>query len=352
MPDDDEAAAFFALAHLAVVPPSAVSRTNADESAAILLRLYERNPDHPGAMHYLVHANDVPGRERELLEITRKYESVAPRNPHALHMPTHIYTRLGDWDGVIRGNLLAAEAALEHPAGEHGEYVWDEFPHAIEYLVYAYLQKGDYAERIRTNAPPLEHRAPRAHVQDGIPSLLDEARDARSNDRDWAEAASPFRSAFRPTSTGTCSPGRKGLRSSLAASARRALGGSTDARAASRRLAELDEKATQAGEELFARNIRVLRLEVDAWAAHANGQPAAAVALMQQAAELETSTPKHPVTPAPTLPAYELLGDLWMEQKQPDKAIAAYRRSLELYPNRAKSLRGFASAEQALRSGG
>ena len=93
-------------------------------------------------MHYLVHANDVPGRERESLEITSKYEAVAPRNPHALHMPTHIYTRLGDWSAVVRGNLRAAEAALEYPAGDQGQFVWDEFPHAIEYLIYAYLQKG------------------------------------------------------------------------------------------------------------------------------------------------------------------------------------------------------------------
>src|SRR5437764_13610163 len=93
-------------------------------------------------MHYLVHANDVPGRERELLEITRKYEAIAPRNPHAIHMPTHIYTRLGDWNAVIAGNLRAANAALEYPAGERGELVWDEFPHAIEYLVYAHLQQG------------------------------------------------------------------------------------------------------------------------------------------------------------------------------------------------------------------
>ena len=99
-----------------------------------------------------VHANDVPGRERESLEVTQKYEAVAPRNPHALHMPTHIYTRLGDWDGVIRGNLRAAEAALEHPAGENGELVWDEFPHAIEYLVYAYLQQGDDDARPRPAA--------------------------------------------------------------------------------------------------------------------------------------------------------------------------------------------------------
>ena len=136
-PDDPEAAAFYALAHLAVAPSDATARAYSDRAAEILLRVYERNPDHPGAMHYLVHANDVPGRERESLEITRKYESAAPRNPHALHMPTHIYTRLGDWDGVIRGNLLAAEAALEYPAGDHGEFVWDEFPHAIEYLVYS-----------------------------------------------------------------------------------------------------------------------------------------------------------------------------------------------------------------------
>jgi hypothetical protein len=119
---------------------------HADRAAEILLRVYRQHPEHPGSMHYLVHANDVPGRERELLDITRKYESAAPRNPHALHMPTHIYTRLGDWDGVIRGNLKAAEAALEHPAGENGEFVWDEFPHAIEYLVYAYLQKGAHDE--------------------------------------------------------------------------------------------------------------------------------------------------------------------------------------------------------------
>jgi hypothetical protein len=142
-PDDPEAAVFYALAHLATAPANAISRDNADRAAAILLRVYERNPDHPGAMHYLVHANDVPGRERESLEITRKYEAVAPDNPHALHMPTHIYTRLGDWDAVIRGNLRAAEAALAHPAGDRRQFVWDEFAHAIEYLVYAHLQKGE-----------------------------------------------------------------------------------------------------------------------------------------------------------------------------------------------------------------
>ena len=173
LPDDPEAAAFYALSLLATTPANAMSREHADRAAEILVRVYAQNPDHPGAMHYLVHSNDVPGRERELLEITRKYEAAAPNNPHALHMPTHIYTRLGDWDGVIRGNLRAADAALEYPAGDHGEFVWDEFPHAIEYLVYAYLQKGDFADAAAAARAAAQYGAHRTDVQDRLPPGFD-----------------------------------------------------------------------------------------------------------------------------------------------------------------------------------
>jgi len=342
-PEDDEAAVFYALAHLAVVPPDVVSRDNADEAAAILLRVYERNRDHPGAMHYLVHANDVPGREKELLEITRRYETAAPRNPHALHMPTHIYTRLGDWDGVIRGNLLAADAALEHPAGAHGEFVWDEFPHAIEYLVYAYLQKGDYEsayaqlERL-AGTPRLE---PTFKTAFHLASTRARFALERQN---WAEAAAaPVR---EPASLDwNLYPWPEAIsvfaRGFGAARLRRLA----DARAAGEQLMVLEAKARQSGEELFARNIRVLRLEVESWIAQQDGHPAAAIELMQAAADLETATPKHAVTPAPTLPAYELLGDLHLAQGRPDEALEAYNQSLALYPNRAYSKRG---AEQAL----
>ncbi|MGQ0429021.1 MAG: tetratricopeptide repeat protein [Gammaproteobacteria bacterium] len=347
LPEDDEAAAFYALAHLAVVPPNVISRTNADEAAAILLRVYDKNPDHPGAMHYLVHANDVPGREQQLLEITRKYESAAPRNPHALHMPTHIYTRLGDWDGVIRGNLLAADAALEHPTGEHGELVWDEFPHAIEYLVYAYLQKGDH-ENARAQLERLmrtEWLEPSFKTAFHLASIR--ARYALER-REWAEAATvPVR---EPASI----PWDRFPWPEAIAVYARGLGAARFGRVdtaleASVRLEALEAAAQQAGEELFARNIRVLRLEVEAWIAQDEGNAAKAIERLQAAADLETSTPKHAVTPGPTLPAYELLGDMWMAQKQPDKALAAYRRSLELYPNRANSLRGAARAEQAMK---
>ncbi|HWM90258.1 MAG TPA: tetratricopeptide repeat protein [Thermoanaerobaculia bacterium] len=345
-PDDPEAAAFFALAHLSTTPANIISRAHSDRAAEILLSVNKRNPDHPGAMHYLVHANDVPGRERESLEITRKYEAVAPRNPHALHMPTHIYTRLGDWNGVVRGNLLAAEAALEHPAGERGEFVWDEFPHAIEYLVYAYLQKGaddgaaEQLKRLRAS----ERLEPTFKTAFHLAST--QARYALER-RAWNEAV-----LLVPREPATLDWDRFTWPEAIARFARGLgaahLGKVVEARAAVERLEELEGATRKAGEELFARNIQVLRLELSAWLAHVEGQRESSVALMREAAELEVSTPKHAVTPGPTLPAHDLLGDLLMEQKQPAEALVAYKRSLELYPRRFNGLLGAARAAHAL----
>jgi tetratricopeptide (TPR) repeat protein len=345
-PQDAEAAAFYALAHLATTPPTAVTRAHADRAAEILLGVYNQNRDHPGAMHYLVHANDVPGRERELLEITRQYESVAPRNPHALHMPTHIYTRLGDWDAVVKGNLRAAEAALEHPAGDKGQFVWDEFPHAIEYLVYAYLQQGadDRAAAELTRMRGTARLEPTFKTAFHLSSS--HARDVLER-RAWKEAMTlavrePAALNWdRFTWPEAITHFARGLGAAR-------LGNTSGARAAVGRLEALEAATLKAGEELFARNIRMLRLELGAWLAHVEGQPASGVTLMREAAALEVSTPKHAVTPGPTLPAQELLGDLLMEQKQAADALAAYRQSLALYPKRFNSLLGAARAARAL----
>jgi hypothetical protein len=126
------------------------------------------------------------------------------------------------------------------------------------------------------------------------------------------------------------------------------LGEVNEARAAAERLGELEAATRTAGEDLFARNIRLLRLELNAWLAHAEGQGESGVTLMREAAELEASTPKHAVTPGPTLPAQELLGDLLMEQTQPADALVAYQRSMELYPRRFNGLLGAARAARAL----
>jgi hypothetical protein len=345
-PDDQEAAAFYALAHLAVAPADAKAKAYSDRAAQILLRVYERNPDHPGAMHYLVHANDVPGRERESLEITHKYESAAPHNPHALHMPTHIYTRLGDWDGVIRGNLLAADAALEYPAGDRGEFVWDEFPHAIEYLVYAYLQKGADEEaaaqlqRLRSTArlePSFKTAFHLASTQaryilerrDWNAAVLIVPREPATLDWDrfaWPEAIARF---------------TRGLGAAH-------LGKADELRMERERLQVLEDAMRKAGEELFATNIQILRLELSAWRAHMEGKEEPGIALMVEASELEASTPKPAVTPGPTLPADELLGDLLMEQENPVAALVAYQRARERYPRHFNILLGAARAARTL----
>jgi tetratricopeptide (TPR) repeat protein len=344
-PDDPEAGAFYALAHLATAPVDKISREHSDRAARILLRIYQQNPDHPGAMHYLVHANDVPGRERESLEITRKYEAVAPDNPHALHMPTHIYTRLGDWDGSIRGNLRAADAALKYPAGEHGEFVWDEFPHAIEYLIYAYLQKGadDQAAAQLKRLRRTEHLEPTFKLAFHLAST--QARYALER-RAWNEAMSigPRDPVNLDWDHFTWAEAIARFARGLGAAH---LGKTDETKAEVKRLEELEQATRQAKEELFARNIQVLRLELSAWLFHMQGQEESSVARMREAVDLETSTPKAAVTPGPILPALELLGDLLMEQRQPSEALVAYKRSIELYPRRFNSLLGAARAARA-----
>jgi tetratricopeptide (TPR) repeat protein len=346
LPEDAEATAFYALAHLAAAPSNDSARAYFDRAARLLLAVYQKNPAHPGAMHYLIHANDAAGREHESPDVVRRYETSAPQNPHALHMPTHIFTRLGEWDAAIRGNLRAADAALAHPAGDSGQFVWDEFPHAIEYLVYAYLQKGaDDSASVHVRRL---HQTARLEPTFKTAFHLASTRARAALERQaWAEA-----SALPVREPATLDWERFKWAEAVTWFAR-GLGAAhqgnlEQARGAARRLAELEAGAGTSGEPLFTRHIRVLRLGVDAWLAHASGQKDSSVALMRAALELEESTPKHAVTPAPTLPASELLGDLLLEQKRPREALDAYQRSLRAYPGRLNSLIGAARAAKAL----
>jgi tetratricopeptide (TPR) repeat protein len=331
-PKDDEARAFRALALLATTPVDRVSRDHADQAAALLQRVLAHDPDHPGAMHYMVHANDVPGREREAPDVTHGYEAVAPDNPHALHMPTHVYTRVGDWDGVVRGNLRAADAALRYPAGEHGEFVWDEFAHAIEYLVYGYLQQGDLAraKAQRDRLLSTKHLQPSFKTAFHLASV--QARIPLET-HDWKAAA-----ALVPRMPATVDWDQYPWPEAIAQFAH-GMGAARskqmdDAKAASARIFALEAKMAAAKEPLFERNIRVLRLELDATIAQAQARKADAIALARQAVALERETPKHAVTPGPTLPAEELLGDLYAAQDDVANAREAYARALAQYPNR------------------
>jgi len=272
-----------------------------------------------------------------------KYDRSAPQNPHALHMPTHIFVRLGEWTGVVRGNLRAAEAALAHPAGDAGQFVWDEFPHAIEYLVYAYLQQG--ADELA--AAQVKRLVQTARLEPTFKTAFHlastQARYALER-RAWNEAM-----ALRPREPAPLSWDQFKWAEAVTWFAR-GLGAvhlhdDVSARAAAARLAELETAA--GGEPLFVRHIRVLRLSVEGWRAHAAKQRDSSVTLLRAAVALEESTPKHAVTPAPTLPASELLGDLLLVQGRPGEALAAYQRSLALYPRRFHSLLGLARAARA-----
>ncbi len=347
-PEDHEVAALYALSLVATIPPDQISSPNNARAAGILLRILKENPQHPGAMHYLIHANDAPGREHESLEILREYEAIAPHNPHALHMPTHIYTRLGNWPEVIRGNIKAANAALDFPAGDHGQYVWDEFPHAIEYMMYAYLQMGadDSA------ATQLKRLRETESLQPSFKTAfhLSSTRSRYALERQaWTEAA-----AIVPREPGTVNWDRFPWPEAISWFAHGLgsvhVGDSTGAKQSLDRLEELEGVAANAHEELFRRNTGVLRLELAAWLLDSQGMKDSSVTLMTQAAQLEASTPKHPVTPGGTLPAYELLGDLLLGQGKPSEAFSAYTRSLEMYPGRFNSLLGAARSARAIGS--
>jgi tetratricopeptide (TPR) repeat protein len=344
-PHDDEVTAFSALAHLAVAPADTASHTHSDRAVMLLAGILEHNPDHPGAEHYMVHANDAPGRERDSPDVVRRYAASAPRNPHALHMPTHIYTRLGDWDAVVRGNGRAADAALAFPAGEHGEFVWDEFPHAIEYLVYAHLQRGADGEAAKQVARLVGTARLQPTFKTAFHLSSTRARYALERHA-WAEAmALPVREPATLDWDRFAWPEAVTWFARGLGAARQSRG--ADAQSAAVRLAALEIGSGASGEPIFTRNIRMLRLEVEAWVMHLAGDSAASHARTREAAELEVATPKHAVTPAPTLPAYELLGDLLLDDARPREALEAYRRSLELYPRRFNSLLGAARAARA-----
>jgi hypothetical protein len=342
-PKDVDATTFEALALLATTPQDRATRDNADRAAALLLPVLKAHPDHPGAMHYLVHADDVPGREHDNADVVRRYEQEAPDNPHALHMPTHVYTREGDWAGVVRGNLRAADAALRYPAGDRGEYVWDEFPHAIEYLVYAYLQQGDVAnaKKQRDRLLATQHLQPSFKTAFHLASV--QARIPLET-QDWAAAA-----ALQPRTPAWVDWDKYAWPEAIAQFAHgmgaEHLGHRDEALAALKRMMALRDKMVAAKESLFERNIHVLQLELEGVIAHANGYDQNAIEKLQAAAAIEAATPKHPVTPGPTLPSEEMLGQLYPLRHEGALAKAAFERSLALYPDRLASRRGLAAAQ-------
>ena len=348
-PDDDEAAVFHALAMLSIAYNSPPDKTYAIQRqvAVILNRVLPRLPDHPGVAHYMIHSLDYPELAPLALDAARAYARIAPSAPHALHMPSHIFTRLGLWQDSIDSNLASAAAARAEMQKTHpGATSYDDL-HALDYLAYAYLQRADdekargvvvaVASASRFDAFELAA----AYALAAVPARYALER------RAWREAAalSPSPASF---------PWAKFPQAEAIVHFARAVGAARagdleTARAAYARLAEIQSALAVAYARGFdwPTQVEIQRLAAEGWLRLAEGRPEDAERLLRAAADLEDRTDKHPVTPGAVLPAREQLADLLLERRQSLPALMEYEASLGGAPARYASLAGALAAAQA-----
>ncbi len=342
-PEDFEATAFYALALMATARLSDQGNAIRSDAGQIAENLLAQVPAHPGAHHYIIHAYDTPSFAEQALAVARNYGKVAPDVPHALHMPTHIFTRLGLWPESIEWNRRSAAAAL---TGLNAEIISSEYLHALDYLVYAYLQVGADTQAAELVEQVLAVQGPYGEMSRGVSAYALAAIPARYalERRQWAEAAALKARVPASFAWGDSFAPYEAL-SWFAIGIGAARNADSDgARVAATRLQRLHEQA--AGNTYWATQIEIQQLSVNAWRAFADGNADLAMQVMRRATDLEASTNKHAVTPGEILPAQELLGDMLLELDQPAAALTAYRTALLRSPNRFNAIYGAAVAAE------
>ncbi len=346
-PRDREAKILYALSLIALGQANATDTTFAFQKRAdsILEPLFKAEPEHPGLAHYLIHTNDVPELAHLGLYAARRYAQIAPAVPHAQHMPSHIFTRLGLWDEDIVSNLRSAELARQFEEERHLNALWDQRGHAWDYVVYAYLQTGRDADakRVVTRVDWVTAVYPVGSLTNAYALAAIPARYALERGR-WDEAV---RLVVRPSPEWRAAEAITHFARAIGA----ARGGDTAlARSEVAALGEIEQALGAAGgsQAYWAGQVKIQRLAAGAWLARAMRDATEAVRQATAAADIEDVTQKHPVTPGAVLPARELLGDLLLELNRPADAARAYEASLRQAPGRARSLFGLArAAEQA-----
>ena len=344
-PSDREAAIFYALALIALGQANASDTTFTYQQRAdsILEPLFRLEPQHPGLAHYLIHSNDVPQLAAHGLYAARHYAEIAPDVPHAQHMPSHIFTRLGLWDDDIASNTRSAAAARAYEAARGLTAMWDQRAHALDYLAYAYLQQGrdSAARRVVDEAGAAPAGSPAGSLPYEYAVAAIPARYALERG-EWPAAA---RLALRPAPEWPVAQATTHFARAIGAVR---SGDTALARRETVVLAQIESTLTVAGgpQTYWAGQVAVQRLAASAWLLLATGDTADAVLHAVQAAEREDGTQKHPVTPGPVLPARELEGDLLLVIGKPAAAAQAYAATLALSPHRARSLFGLARAAE------
>jgi hypothetical protein len=338
-PSDRETTIFYALALLgsAYTAPPDPAHGKQKEAGAMLTKIFQEEPDHPGVAHYIIHSYDYPGLAPLALGAARRYAKIAPDVPHALHMPSHIFTRLGLWDESIASNRAAAAAGRKY--GWYGEEL-----HATDYLMYAYLQEGRdrEAERLLANLPAVQTTD--SNYRAGLYAI--EAMPARYalERRRWREAE-----ALEPPAD-FLSPARfawteAAIRFANGIGAAR-LGDRAKAQKAVEELEQMRKTVLGAGDQLWGGRLAAQRDAVAAWVALDEGRTQDALKEMRSAADREDFLGKDPVTPGAILPARELLADMLVEVHQPAHALAEYVAVLRASPNRLNALYGAARAAE------
>lgn len=333
-PKDLEASIFYALSLNGTALPSDKSYANQKKAAEILNRILPRAPEHPGIAHYVIHSFDYPALAQLALPAARTYAKLAPGSPHALHMPSHIFTRLGLWDESISSNLASADKARKYVAARRGPRVtsFDEL-HAIDYLVYAYLQqRRDESRTLRDaleRATELDHpNFAAAYALGAVPARYTMER------RQWKEAAA-LRAPVFDWEKAPYAEANVHFARSIGASRSGDLELARDGLA---RITMIRQQLVEQKNSYWADQVEIQRKSAEAWLRFAENKKDKALELMRQAADLESSTEKHPVTPGAVIPARELLADLLLEMGRPDEALVEVELSLRDSPNRWNGL--------------
>jgi hypothetical protein len=337
-PEDVEASVFYALAITANATPADRTFERQRRAGAILQPHFQRLPDHPGLAHYLIHTFDAPPIAHLGEEAARKYGEIAPSVPHAQHMPSHIFTRLGFWDESIEANSASADAARAYELAEGMTSISFDRAHAWDYLVYAYLQQGrdgaarEVLEQVRSSTASPSIATDYAFA--AIPARMALERE------EWISAAAlPVRPSPGFLAGEAITHFARGVGAARS-------GNPEQARAEIAELTSIRDSLRIRGEPYWSEIVEAQRLSVQAWVAFGADSADAALDLIASAAAIEERVDKHPVTPGPILPAREMEAEMLLLLDRPHDALRTFDAAAQLDPNRARNRFGAAQAAQ------
>jgi len=344
-PDDLEAGVFYALALDAAADPTDKTYTKQKKAFSILNPMFQKEPLHPGLAHYIIHNCDYPALAELALPAARKYASIAPASAHAQHMPSHIFTRLGLWDECIQSNLVSVSSARCYASKAKIKGHWDEELHGIDYLVYAYLQKGD-DEQARQQADYLQsiHEVDGINFKTAYAFAAIPARYALEK-KMWKEAAAL---SLHPTDF----PWEKFPWQESIVHFARVIGAVhlNNVKEAKTELENLkslyDKLVKQIDKKQESAQVAIQIKTSQGWIEYKLRNNEKALAMMQEAADMEDGTEKHPVTPGEVIPARELYAEMLLEMNKPDLALENFELDLKTHSNRFNGLYGAAMAAE------